>query len=51
MVVGKETLTHRSPGTRLYAPSEITGESIKQYSRQTLVFLGGEMLENIRVDS
>ena len=23
------------------APSEITGESIKQYSRQTLVFLGG----------
>ena len=31
--------------------SEITGESIKQYSRQTLVFLGGEMLENIRVDS
>ena len=33
------------------APSEITGESIKQYSRQTPVFLGGEMLENIRVDS
>ena len=23
------------------APSEITGESIKQYSRQTPVFLGG----------
>ena len=33
------------------APSEITGESIKQYSRQTPVFFGGEMLENIRVDS
>ena len=30
------------------APSEITGESIKQYSRQTLVFFWGEMLENIR---
>ena len=33
------------------APSEITGESIKQYSKQTPVFFGGEMLENIRVDS
>ena len=26
-------------------------QSIKQYSRQTPVFFGGEMLENIRVDS
>ena len=33
------------------APSEISGESTKQYSRQTPVFLGREMLENIRVDS
>ena len=33
------------------APSEITGESTKQYSRQTPVFFCGEMLENIRVDS
>ena len=33
------------------APSEITGESTEQYSRQTPVFFGGEMLENIRVDS
>ena len=33
------------------APSEIRGESTKQYSRQTPVFFGGEMLENIRVDS
>ena len=33
------------------APSEIRGERTKQYSRQTLVFLGWEMLENIRVDS
>ena len=33
------------------SPSEITGESIKQYSRQTPVFFGGEMLESIRVDS
>ena len=32
-------------------PSKITGESTKQYSRQTPVFLRGEMLENIRVDS
>ena len=28
------------------APSEITGESTKQYSRQTPVFFGGEMLES-----
>ena len=26
-------------------------KSIKQYSRQTPVFFGGEILENIRVDS
>ena len=32
-------------------PSDIRGESTKQYSRQTPVFFGGEMLENIRVDS
>ena len=33
------------------APSEIRGERTKQYSRQTLVFFGEDMLENIRVDS
>ena len=41
----------RCPGEGNAAPSEITGESIKQYSRQTPVFLWGEMMENIRVDS
>ena len=33
------------------APSENRRESTKQYSRQILVFFGGYMLENIRVDS
>src|SRR5574337_2016821 len=35
------TLTERARWWWGTAPSEIRGESIKQYSRQTLVFLGG----------
>jgi len=45
------SLPERARWWRGTAPSEIRGESTKQYSRQTLFFLGGEMLENIRVDS
>ena len=45
------SLTERARWWWGTAPSEIAGESTKQYSRQTPVFLGGEMLENIRMDS
>ena len=45
------SLTERARWWWGTAPSEIRGESTKQYSRQTPVFLMGEMLENIRVDS
>ena len=44
------SLTERARWWWGTAPSEIRGESTKQYSSQT-GFLGGEMLENIRVDS
>ena len=45
------SLTERARWWWGTAPGEIRGESTKQYSRQTVDFLGGEMLENIRVDS